>query len=146
MDFEIQGFKCKKHLHQLRGQKRFNQVTNNPKIPAPFLETPTNPSLPRSKLPNNPQNSIIFSSDMPNIPLYMPKLISRTQSPLKPVSQYQKARKNIFTSPGSQSHSSSHKNRKKVLRSFNFSIKPNNLPAINWNLELIQSHDSNAKS
>lgn len=146
MNFEIQGLKCKTHLHKLRRQKRFPHLSKNPKLTTPFSEAPANPSIPRSKHPHNTNNSIIFSSDLPNLPLYMPKLISRTQTPLKPLSQYQKARKNIFSSPGCQSHSSSHKNREKILRSFNFSINSSHIPVSNRDLELIQSNDSNAKS
>jgi hypothetical protein len=114
MDFEVQGFKCKKHLQKIKMRRKvLNRIeatnilnSNKPDSPLPKVEK----GLDKMK------ESIVFSSDLPNVPFYMPRLISRTLSPLKSQtrSRFQKTRVNVFT-PQQSRQLTSIKNRRELV-------------------------------
>lgn len=104
MYFEIQGLKCKKHRKILLEKKKFTQHIlfhpTEPKIQeCQRAKSSYYSSIPRTI--NKPDNDsgIILASDLPSLPLYMPKLIRRGKSPLKSLNRslIKGTRLNVFT-------------------------------------------------
>lgn len=100
----IQGLKCKKHLKKLTKKKRSAQNSLFHPRELRIHETQRAKSsyyssAPRTIETSKQHNDIIFSSDLPSLPLYMPKLIKRGQLQMKSLNKslIPNTRLNVFS-------------------------------------------------
>ncbi|OMJ68982.1 hypothetical protein SteCoe_33410 [Stentor coeruleus] len=104
---EVQGLKCKKYEPKRSEKKKSLQLSIflQSTKPSSSFESPTkspklNSLLKYSTFIPTDYPDIILSSELPNIPFYMPKMLSKTPSPLRKTrTNFTKLRLNLY-SPG----------------------------------------------
>jgi hypothetical protein len=124
-NLEVQGQKCKKYYPAVHTQKKSIQVSIAFESPEPEkINTAVFTNFPS---PINHRGIIVLSSELPSVPYYMPKMLSKTPSPLRLTrSRFNNLRLNMYAPyeiKGSDEGGYSQKGNKKLSRSINIAGK-----------------------